>query len=79
MTATLGTPVAATTYKLRIRFVRQGTPTVYFSVNDGTEIASTLTIPAVGSVCFLTLGIDQPAGAVAKAIRWRAFGGAVGS
>ena len=78
-TTTLGTPAAATTYKLRIRFVRSGTPTVYFSVNDGTEVSLTSTIPATGQTPFLQLGIDQPSGSTAKAIRWRAMGGSFGS
>lgn len=79
VSSSLGAVVAATNYKLRIRFVRQGTPTVYYSVNDGTEVSLTTNIPATGTAAFLTLGIDQPAGIVAKAIRWRAFGGTFGS
>jgi hypothetical protein len=79
VTASLGSIAAATSYKLRMRFVKAGTPTMYFSVNDGTELSLTGTIPASGTSAFLSLAVDQPAGAVAKAIRWRAFGGAIGS
>jgi hypothetical protein len=80
LTASLGSVAANTRYKLRIRFVRQGTPTVYFSVNDGTEIAITGgNIPAAGATLFFTLGVEQVSGVVAKAIGWRAFGGSFGS
>jgi hypothetical protein len=80
-TSTLGSIASNTAYVVRIRFVRQGgTPTAYFSVNDGTEQAVTGTnLPASGAACFLTLAIDQISGAVTKAIGWRAIGGAVGS
>lgn len=47
------TPVAAiaadTIYKLRIRFVRTGTPTAYFSIDDGAEVAVTATLPAAAT------------------------------
>ena len=70
--------VAATVYRLRIRFVRAGTPTVYFSVNDGTETAVTTHIPPTGSTFFLLWGLVTLANA-APSIGWRQFGGLFGS
>lgn len=43
--ANIGTVVSATEYRLRIRCVLAGTPTVYFSVNGGAETAQTANLP----------------------------------
>ena len=80
LTSALSSGVNAdTTYKLRIRFVRQGTPTVYFSVDDGTEQSITTNIPAAGTTpIFLGLGWATQEGA-AKQLLWRAWGATYGS
>lgn len=49
---------ASTVYRLRIRFVRSGTPTVYWSVNDQTEVSVTTNIPATGTAYFLLWGVE---------------------
>jgi len=49
---------ASTIFRLRIRFVRTGTPTVYWSVNDGTEVSVTTNIPATGTAYFLLCGCE---------------------
>lgn len=79
ITTTLGSVASNTVYRLRIRFIRQGgTPTVYFSVNDGTEVSTTTKIPATGTNAFMSLFVDQIA-ASNRAFAWRAFGGMFGS
>jgi hypothetical protein len=78
VSATVNTIVASTAYKLRIRFVRQGTPTAFFSVNDGTEVAMTANLPATGAVYLIGLAIVTQAN-VAKSIGWRSFGAVMGS
>jgi len=60
----LGAFAANTQYRLRIRFVRQGgTPTAYFSVNDGTEQSLTTNIPVTGNPFFLMWGAATRANA----------------
>ncbi len=78
VTATILAIAAATNYRLRIRFVRTGTPTVYFSVNDGVETAVTTNIPATGSTYFPIFGLTTKAN-VTRSILWRSFGASVGS
>lgn len=77
-TASLGSIAAATSYILRIRFVRTGTPTVYFSVNDGTEVSTTLTIPPTGSTYFLIFGVTKKSTA-ARTYNVRSLGAMHGS
>lgn len=43
--AAIGTVAASTVYKLKARVVSGGTPTVFFSVNDGAETALTTNFP----------------------------------
>jgi hypothetical protein len=76
--AAIGSVAADTIYRLRIRFVRTGTPTAYFSVDDGAETAITTNIPATGNAFDIVLGIVTKA-AAAKVIRWRAVGATIGS
>jgi hypothetical protein len=76
--ATVAAIAASTTYRLRIRFVRQGTPTAYFSVNDGTEIAVTTNIPPTGSSYFLQFGLTALANS-ARSFNVRSIGGWQGS
>lgn len=45
VTSNIGTVVAATQYRLRIRMVMAGTPTIYFSVNGGAESSLTANLP----------------------------------
>lgn len=78
VSATVAAIAATTTYKLRIRFVRQGTPTVYFSVNDGTEIAMTANLPATGARYFLNWGLI-PQSNTALTFGWRSWGAVIGS
>lgn len=77
-TATIAAIAANTTYKLRLRFIRSGTPTVYFSVNDGTEISLTTNIPPTGSTYFLITGFTTLTNA-AKSLGIRSIGGTQGS
>jgi hypothetical protein len=80
VTTTLGNGAANTAYRLRIRFVRQGTPTVYFSVNDGTEVSTTLTIPAANvQPMTLIFGICKNSGSTSRVIGWNNMGGVFGS
>lgn len=72
--ATVNTIAANTNYKLRIRFVRTGTPTVYFSVNDGTEVSQTTNIPPSGSQYFMFFGVTTLANA-AKTFGVKGIGG----
>lgn len=44
-----GAIAAATVYKLRVRVVSGGTPTAYFSVNDGAEQAMTANFPPIAT------------------------------
>jgi hypothetical protein len=50
-----GAITVSTVYKLKIRIVSGGTPTAYFSVNDGAEQAMTTNFPAIatdmGAIC----------------------------
>lgn len=82
LTSNTGSALAAVTantnYRLRIRFVRTGTPTAYFSVNDGTEVTLTSNIPATGNGYSIVLGVVTKTGA-AKAVAWGGFGAVVGS
>lgn len=50
----IGTVVADTEYHLKIRCVITGTPTVYFSVNGGTETAQTANLPTSTQALGLT-------------------------
>jgi hypothetical protein len=69
VTATVANIAADTFYILRIRFVRSGTPTVYFSVNDGTEVSVTgSSIPPTGVFPFVTLGVTPLANNAPKSI-----------
>jgi hypothetical protein len=77
-TASLGSVATSTEYRLRIRFVRAGTPTVYFSVNDGTEASLTANIPATGFVMVPGMGW-APQTASARAFGWCYMGATIGS
>lgn len=79
VTATVAAIAASTIYSLRIRFVRQGTPTVYFSVNDGTEISTTTRIPPTGKLSFPIFGATSKQASTAKHFLWRSIGAVVGS
>lgn len=78
VSTTIASIAANTLYRLRVRFVRSGTPTAYFSVNDSTEISITTNIPLTGSTYFLVLGIVTKANS-ARALVWRSMGGSIGS
>lgn len=68
-TSSLGTVVADSVYRLRMRLIRSGTPTAYFSVNDGTEQALTSGIPATGGTQAPYITVE-PRGNVARPIQW---------
>jgi hypothetical protein len=78
VSATVLAIAASTAYKLRIRFVRAGTPTVFFSVNDGTETAMTANLPATGNAQFIAIGVCTKTTA-AKTIAWRSMAATIGS
>lgn len=69
-TTSLGSVTADTVYRIRIRFVRSGTPTAYFSVNDGTEQALTSGIPATGGTQAPYVTVE-PRGNVARPVAWQ--------
>jgi hypothetical protein len=69
----LGSIQASTTYKLRIRFVRTGTPTIYYSVNDGTEVAKTDNVPVTGVTAFHIWGATTKESGVARQFLWQSF------
>jgi hypothetical protein len=78
-----GTLAANTVYRLRVRFLRggpsgSGTPTAYFSVNDGAEQSLTTNITATGSTFFLVWGFTNKTTS-ARTLGWRSFGGAFGA
>lgn len=64
VTAQVNAIAANTGYRLRIRFVRSGTPTIYYSVNDGTEISKTTNVPATAINSFYLIGMTAKAAAV---------------
>lgn len=68
----------STAYILRVRFVRQGTPTAYFSVNDGTEVSTTTDIPATGNLFFVVLGFTALSN-VAYTLAFRVVRAVIGS
>lgn len=78
VTAALNTIATNTEYRLRIRFVRAGTPTAYFSVNDGTEIALTANIPATGVIMIPAYGWTPQTNA-ARTIGFGYMGGTFGA
>jgi hypothetical protein len=78
VSATILAIAASTTYKLRVRFVRAGTPTVFFSVNDGTETAMTANLPATGGSQMVVLGICTKANLL-KSLAWRTMAATIGS
>lgn len=73
VTGTVAAIAASTLYRLRIRFIRSGTPTAYFSVNDGTEISKTTNLPLSTATVFLVVGLTTKA-AAAKSFSVRAIG-----
>lgn len=77
-TATIASIAASTAYRLRVRFVRQGTPTVYFSVNDSTELSLTSNIPPTGQSYQLLFGLSTKANS-ARSYNVRSLGGWQGS
>lgn len=78
LTSSLGTVALSTIYLLRVRFVRAGTPTAYFSVNDGTEQSITTNIQAIGSTFNFVFGLSTRANAL-KSIGYSVIGMTVGS
>ncbi len=78
VTATVANIAADTVYRLRIRFKRAATATLYYSVNDGTEVSKTTDIPGTGVNAFVIFGLTTKANA-ARALLWRSMGGAFGS
>lgn len=77
-TASLASIAVDTTYKLRIRLVRAGTPTLYFSIDDGTEVTLTTNIPPTGVTSFLMWGVTSKTTA-AKTHLWHSIGGWIGT
>lgn len=71
-TTSLSSIAADTLYRARIRFIRTGTPTAYFSINDGTEQALTSGIPATGGTQAPYLTVE-PRGNVARPIQWQSM------
>lgn len=67
VTAQVAAIAADTVYRVRIRLVRSGTPKVYFSVNDGTEVEQTGTIPATAETSYVMHAITTK---TAAARRW---------
>lgn len=78
VTSSLGSIAVDSKYILRIRFVRSGTPTVYFSINDGTEVSTTSNIPATGSQCNILLYVYNKV-ATAQTLYFRRAGITAGS
>lgn len=76
-TSTVASIAIDTTYRLRVRFVRQGTPTCYFSVNDSTETSLTTNIFTTGSTFGIVLGFINTA-ASSRTLLFSGFGGSVG-
>jgi 3D (Asp-Asp-Asp) domain-containing protein len=60
-TAQVAAIASDTRYKLKIRVTGSGT-SVYFSVNDGTEVLKTTNLPALTSSLFPWLGVFNTAG-----------------
>lgn len=75
-TATVAAIAANTTYRLRIRYLASGT--VFFSVNDGTEISVATNLPPTGSAYFPIFGLTNKT-ASAHTVGLRAIGGWQGS
>lgn len=78
VSATVASIAASTVYRLRIRFIRQGTPSVNFSVNDSAEVSMTSDLPVTGANYFMTLGIVTQSN-LARSFGWRQWGAVVGS
>jgi hypothetical protein len=72
LTAQVNAIAVSTAYILRIRFVRTGTPTVYFSVNDGTEVAKTTDIPATGTASGIAFWVYNK-NATAQAVYYKSI------
>lgn len=77
-TSMIAAIAADTIYRLRIRFIRAGTPTVYFSVNDGTEVSKTTNLPATGLNSFWAWGITNKA-AASRTLNWRSVHAVIGA
>lgn len=71
-TSSLGTMTADTVYRVRIRFIRSGTPTAYFSVNDGTEQSLTSGVPATGGTQAPYFTVE-PLGNVGRPVEWQSM------
>jgi hypothetical protein len=78
VSATILAIAASTAYKLRVRFVRAGTPTVYFSINDGAETAMTANLPATGGSQMVVLGVCTKAN-VLKVLSYRSIAATIGA
>jgi hypothetical protein len=78
VSATILAIAASTAYKLRVRFVRAGTPTVYFSINDGTETAMTANLPATGGSQMVVLGVCTKANLL-KVYSYRSIAATIGA
>lgn len=72
-TASVGSIAINSLYVLRIRFVRSGTPTVYYSINDGTEVSNTNNIPATGTKAGIFLYVYNKV-STAQTFYWRRVG-----
>lgn len=72
---TIGTVAVSTVYKLRIRIASAGTPTAYFSVNDGAEQAVTTNFPAIATDLGVYIAIGNQTAAAHVLNFGRAFVG----
>lgn len=82
VTGTVAAIAADTAYNLRIRLVRAGTPTLYFSVNDGPEQSVTTNIPPTGVTSFITMGVTNKTaggGTNIRGFRWAGVTGWYGT
>jgi hypothetical protein len=67
-----GAIAASTVYKLRVRILSSGTPTAYFSVNDGAEQAMTTNFPAIATDLG-AIARNIPVTAVIRTINFSSF------
>lgn len=78
VTSVIASIAASTTYRLRLRFIRSGTPTLYSSVNDGAEVSKTTNLPATGATSFWMWGCTTKA-AASREFSWRSVHALVGA
>jgi hypothetical protein len=72
-TAAIGSISTSTNYNVRIRYIASGTPTYYFSVNDGAETTKTTNMARAGQNSGICLYIYNK-NATTQNLMWRAVG-----